>query len=130
MRSIKIGVTIWVFLKKSHAQFSQYQISTLFRLIDYMIYLYMEHSSLLDVNISISKKTSACLGQLYKLHRGAAPQKTWSLWSTPLGALTTSHFFLEQSAWSWTCLAKKRGAKLKNVERNSPKHEGWSWCKR
>jgi len=61
------------FSKKSHAQFSQYQISTLFQMIDYMIYLYMEHSSLLDVNISISKKTSACLGLLYKLYRRAAP---------------------------------------------------------
>jgi len=34
---------------------------------------------------------------LHELHSGVAPQKTWSLWSTTLGALTTSPFFLEQS---------------------------------
>jgi hypothetical protein len=34
-----------------------------------------------------------CLGLLHKLHRGAAPQKNWSLWSVSLGALTTPLFF-------------------------------------
>jgi len=38
-----------------------------------------------------------------------------------LGVLTTPPFFLELSAWSWNRLAKKRGAKLKNVEQSSPK---------
>ena len=61
---------------------------------------------------------------------GTAPQtppwssstKNWSLWSTPLGALTTSPFFLKLGAWSWNHLAKKRGVELKNVEQSSPKH--------
>jgi hypothetical protein len=58
--------------------------------------------------------TNSNVEQLYK--------KNWSLWSTSLGALITTPFFLEQSAWKWNLLAEKRGAELKNLKRSSPKH--------
>jgi hypothetical protein len=49
-------------------------------------------------------------------------KKQGLFWSTPLGSLTTPTFFMVQSLWSYTCLAEKCGAELKNMERNSPKH--------
>jgi hypothetical protein len=75
-----------------------------------------------DDSEQATSKRRGCLGLLHKLHRGASLQKNWSLWSTSLGALTTLPFFLEQSAWNWNYLTKKRKAELKNVERYSPKH--------
>jgi len=48
---------------------------------------------------------------LHKLHRRPAPQNTWSLWSTPLGTLTSPPFFIEHSYMELDLFGKK-----KNVE--------------
>jgi len=50
---------------------------------------------------------------LHKFHHEVTPEK--KIWSTFLGALLTL-FFL-----SYTYLVEKYGAKLKNMERSSPK---------
>jgi hypothetical protein len=49
------------FSKKNHAQFSHHiNIKSLSYMIDYIVYLYLEHPSKLSVNISIDKKQMEC----------------------------------------------------------------------
>jgi hypothetical protein len=69
--------------------------------------------------------STRCLGLLYKLCSTNSTveqlqKKLEFVEHLSLGAHTTPQFFLEQNAWSWNRLAKKREAELKNVSRAVP----------
>jgi len=73
----------------------------------------------------LSSKNESAIGGVWDCSTNSTMEsstKNWSLWSTPLGALTTPPFFLNSVRGAETVWLKKRRAELKNVEQSSPKH--------